>query len=248
MAYASTMVQDGYGKGVLLTTTMGRPIKVEGNPSHPDSLGASDVFMQASLLEMYDPDRARQVLNGGQPSQWADFAGAAGGLAGGNLRILTGHITSPSLIDQINALLMNNANARWYQYSQVSRSSEYTAANQAFGEPLNAVYNFNAADVVLSLDCDFLLTEPGHIRYGHDFAIRHQPISPNGTRNRLYVVESAMTITGGNADHRLAVKPSQVETFARAIASRLGVNVAAPEGDIPGQNWLDALNKALARS
>ncbi len=245
--YASTMIQDGVGKGVLLKTTLGRPIKVEGNPLHPESLGSTDVFMQASLLELYDPDRAQQILNQGATKTWNDFAKAAPGLAGGNLRILSSPVTSPSLTDQIQALLKQNTSAKWYQYSPITRSNSYNGAMAAFGQPLEPVYDFTKAEVVLSLDSDFLFVEPGHVRYAHDFALKHQPVSPYGVMNRLYVVESSMTITGGNADHRLPVKPSEVEAFARAVANRLGLGVNAP-ASFPGQSWLDPLVADLKRA
>ena len=251
--YASTMVQDGYGKGVLIETSMGRPIKVEGNPQHPDSLGASDVFMQASLLDLYDPDRARQVTNQGAEKTWADFTAALvpmldGAGDGAGLRILSGPVTSPTLAAQFEALLERYPQAVWYQYSPVGNGNAVTAAAQAFGDALQPVYDFERADVILSLECEFLLTEPGHLSYSRKFSQRHQPISASGTMNRLYVVESTMSLTGSNADHRLAVKPSQVEAFARAVASRLGVDAGQPSGETPGQNWLDALVADLQRA
>ena len=248
--YASAMVEDGYARGVLIETTMGRPIKVEGNPLHPGSLGASDVFMQASILDLYDPERAHQIKNGGVAKTWQDFTAAIGAaLAGGaGLRILSGPVTSPSLTAQIQALLAKYPGSKWVIYSPTMRSNTLMGARAAFGQPYEPVYNFSKADVVLSLDCDFMVSEPGSLRYSHDFAARHQPISANGTMNRLYMVESSATLTGAAADHHLSVKPSQVEAFARAVASRLGVNVPAPSGTIPGQSWLDALAADLKKA
>ncbi len=245
--FASTMVQDGIGKAVLLETNMGRPVKVEGNPLHPESLGATDVFMQASLLELYDPDRAKAIKFKGAEKSWDDFAAAVGGLATGNLRILSGPATSPTFIDQAQTLLGQNANARWYQYSPLARGNSYNGTAMAFGQPLEPVYDFTKAEVVLSLDSDFVFVEPGHVRYAHDFALKHQPISPYGTMNRLYVVESSMTNTGAMADHLLAVKPSQVEAFARAVAGRMGLGVSEP-ANVPGQDWLDPLVSDLQRA
>ncbi len=246
--YASTMVQDGVGKAVLIETNMGRPVKVEGNPLHPESLGATDVFMQASLLELYDPDRAKEIKFKGTGKTWDDFTAALPGLSGGNLRILSGPVTSPSLIDFMQALLTSNSQAKWYQYSPLARGNSSNGTAQAFGQPLEPIYDFTKASVVLSLDSDFLFVEPGHVRYAHDFALKHQPVSQYGIMNRLYVVESSMTITGASADHLLRVKPSEVETFARAIASRLGVNVRAPSGTVPGQSWLDAIAADLKQA
>ena len=248
--YASAMVEDGYARGVLIETTMGRPIKVEGNPLHPASLGASDIFMQASILDLYDPERAQQVKNGGAPKTWQDFTAAIGpALAGGaGLRILSGPVSSPSLAAQIKDLLAKFPGAKWVSYSPVGRANAQAGAQAAFGQPYEAVYSFSKADVVLSLDCDFMVSEPGSLRYARDFVARHQPISASGTMNRLYMVESSATLTGANADHRLSVKPSQVEAFARAIASRLGVAAPAPTGAVPGQGWLDALAADLKKA
>ena len=251
--YASSLVMDGYARGVLVKTSMNRPIKLEGNPNHPESQGASDAFMQASILELYNPDRVKQVLNGGTTKTWADFTGALGGILGGagqgaGLRIVTGPVSSPSLAAQMTDLLDRYPDAKWVQYSPVGRGNSSTAARAAFDDAAEAIYDFAAADVILSLDCDFLFSEPGSLRYSRDFSKRHQPISANGTMNRLYMVESSATVTGANADHRLAVKPSQVEAFARAIASRLGVDTPAPTGDVPGQAWLDAIVEDLRRA
>ncbi len=251
--FASSMVQDGFAKGVLIETTMGRPIKVEGNPKHPDSLGSTDVFMQASILELYDPERAQHVLNQGTQKTWQDFTAAAGTTMSGvgqgaGLRILTGPVTSPTLNAQLTALLDQYPQAKWYQYNPLGRGNITAGTNMAFGQSYDAVYNFLNADVILSLDSDFLFTEPGHLRYSYEFSRRHQPLSINGVMNRLYVVESSMSITGSNADHRLAVRPSQVEAFARAIASRLGVNVSDPAEGVPGQSWLDALAEDLQKA
>ncbi len=248
--FASTVLQDGYGQGVLITTTMGRPIKVDGNPKHPATLGGSDVFMQALPLELYDPERLKQVMNQKTAKTWGDFTNALGSLSGNwgqgaGLRILSGMTTSPSLIDQMGALLKKYPQAKWVQFSPVARNNSLAGANLVFGQPYEPVYDFSKADVILSLDCDFLFAEPGHVRYGRDFGVRRQPISANGTMNRLYMIEGSSTMTGSNADHRLAVKPSQIEGFARAIAARLGLAVTAPTGDVAGQPWLDALTADL---
>ena len=251
--FASSMVQDGYAKGVLIKTTMGRPIKVDGNPSHPGNQGSSDVFMQGSLIELYDPDRPKQILQGGSPKSWQDFTSAIGqamaGLGqGAGLRILTGPVTSPTLLDQLKTLLAKYPQGKWTQYSPVERRNTLAGTQLAFGQSFDPVYNFDKADVILSLDNDFMFNEPGHLRYSRDFGGRHQPISVNGTMNRLYMVESSLSLTGSNADHRLPVKPSQVEAVARAVAGRLGISVNAPTGTVPGQDWLDPLVADLKKA
>ncbi len=251
--FASSMVQDGYGKGVLIKTTMGRPIKVDGNPSHPGNQGSSDVFMQGSLIELYDPDRPKQIMQGASSKSWQDFTSfigqaVAGSGQGAGLRILSGPVTSPTLLDQLKTLLTRYPQAKWTQFSPVARTNTLAGAMLAFGKPFDPVYSFDKADVILSLDCDFMFHEPGHLRYSRDFGGRNQPISARGTMNRLYVVESSLTLTGSNADHRLPVKPSQVEAFARAVASRLGVSVPASPSAAPGQDWLDPLVADLKKA
>jgi MoCo/4Fe-4S cofactor protein with predicted Tat translocation signal len=252
--YASAMLQDGYAKGVLIETTMGRPIKVEGNPKHPVSLGSTDIFMQASLLELYDPDRAKSVLNQKSPKTWQDFVSAinpviAGLGQGAGLRILTGPVTSPSLNDQLTSILKSYPQAKWVQFSPIGRANTLAGAALAFGQPYEPIYDFTQADVILSLDGDFLFNDPGHLRYSRDFSQRHQPISASGTMSRLYAVECSQTLTGSNADHRLAVKPAQVEAFARLVASRLGIAVnAPPAGQTPGESWLDPLVADLKKA
>lgn len=244
--FASSMIQDGFAKGVLIKTTMGRPIKVDGNPSHPGNLGSADVFIQASLLELYDPDRPKQILQDGSPKLWTDFASSitqtlAGMGQGAGVRILTGPLTSPTLLSQFESFLAKYPQAKWVQFSPLERSNTAAGAQLAFGQAYDPIYHFDKADVVLSLDCDFMFTEPGHLRYSRDFSDRHQPISVNGTMNRLYVVESNFSLTGSNADHRLAVKPSQVEGFARAVANLLGISTSFPPENIPGQDWIEPL-------
>jgi MoCo/4Fe-4S cofactor protein with predicted Tat translocation signal len=252
--FASTHVLDGYARGVLVETTMGRPIKVDGNPRHPASLGGSDVFMQASLLELYDPERAQQVLNQNTAKTWDDFSAALGGIRGGwgqgeRLGFLTGPVTSPTLQSQLQALSEQYPQARWYTFAPLERSNFNAASEQAFGAVYEPVYNFSQADVIVSLDSDFLLTEPGHLRYSREFAQRHQPISANGVMNRLYVIESSLSLTGSNADHRLAVEPAQVGAFANVLAARLGVAGAPrPAGEVPGQAWIDAIADDLQRA
>ncbi|HEX7557326.1 MAG TPA: TAT-variant-translocated molybdopterin oxidoreductase, partial [Leptolinea sp.] len=135
--YASSMVQDGYAKGVLIKTTMGRPIKIDGNPSHPGNLGATDVFMQASLIELYDPERPKQIMQGTSPKTWQDFTSSIGpavtGLGqGAGLYILTGPLTSPTLIDQLKSLSTQYPQFKWMQYSPVERRNTLAGTQMAF--------------------------------------------------------------------------------------------------------------------
>jgi MoCo/4Fe-4S cofactor protein with predicted Tat translocation signal len=240
MYYASAMPWNGYAQGVVVRSEMGRPIKVDGNPRHPVSQGKSDLFMQASILDLYDPDRAQKVTSGGAVKTWADFSAALAAQTGPNLRILTGTVTSAVLADQIQAVLAKFPQAKWHQYSPLSLTTNQTLA-AVFGKPVEIQYHFDKAQVILALDADFLFREPGSLRYSQDFGAMRKPDGANGPMNRLYVVESGLSLTGSNADHRLALRSVDVEAFARALASKLGVNAGAVPATVPGQGWLDAL-------
>ncbi|MCC6147274.1 MAG: TAT-variant-translocated molybdopterin oxidoreductase [Anaerolineaceae bacterium] len=237
--FASAMPKDGYGLGVLVRSEMGRPIKVDGNPRHPVSQGTSDMFMQASILDLYDPDRAKNITAQGTVKTWDDFSAALAAQSGPNLRILTGTVSSPSLADEIQAVLAKFPQAKWHQYSPLSLTRG--ALTQVFDQPVSVQYHFDKASVILSLDSDFLFREPGSLRYSQDFGIRRNPSESNGSMNRLYVVESSLTLTGSNADHRLAVRSADVETFARALAVRMGIQTGAPADKMPGLDWIEPL-------
>ena len=227
--FASAHTFQGYAQGVLVESHEGRPTKIEGNADHPASQGKTDVFMQAALLQMYDPDRSQTIKNGGIDKKWADFTGALASSivnAAGGVRLLTTTITSPTLAAQVQQFLTANAGSRWYVYDPVGFDNARAGAQQAFGRNVNTTYDFSKANVVLSLDSDFFAYGPANVRYQRDFMRRRAIRTANAaeaTMNRLYVVEPMMSITGTNADHRLPVKASQVGEVARALAAALGV-------------------------
>jgi molybdopterin-containing oxidoreductase family iron-sulfur binding subunit len=251
--FATAMPFGGYGLGLLAESHIGRPTKIEGNPAHPATLGTADVFAQASVLSLYDPDRAQAVTNRGQPSTWETFLSALSdqlaavqGSQGAGLRILTETITSPTLASQIQALLQKLPQARWHQYDPIGNDGAFEGARQAFGQYVNTIYDFTKADRVLALDANFMHELPGHLRYAHDFIGRRQASQAQPNMNRLYVVESTPTITGAMADHRLPLRASQIEPFARALAQALGMQAggaAAPPGVPAG--WIEALARDL---
>jgi MoCo/4Fe-4S cofactor protein with predicted Tat translocation signal len=228
--FATTLSLGGYGLGVLVESHTGRPTKIEGNPNHPASLGSTDAFTQAAILSLYDPDRAQVVTQTGQVSTWPAFIAALAPpleaqkrRQGDGLRILTETVTSPTLAGQLRGLLARFPGAKWHQYEPAGRDAVRAGARLAFGEVVNTVYRFDRADVVLALDADFLASGPGSVRYARDFAARRHPGAAEPAMNRLYAVESAPTPTGACADHRLALRPSEIETFTRALARALGV-------------------------
>jgi len=227
--YATSMPLAGVATGLLVESHMGRPTKVEGNPDHPGSLGGTDVFAQASVLTLYDPDRSQSVIREGQINTWSAFVTAMGNVRsqiapkGTGLRILTDTVTSPSLAAQIRALLAQFPEAKWHQYEPCGRDNEREGTRLAFGRPLNPVYHFDRADVVLSLDADFLSLGPGRVRYARDFSSRRAISGPQSSLNRLYVLESMPTNTGAMADHRFALPFNEIRYAAHFLAAALNV-------------------------
>jgi hypothetical protein len=230
--FATAMPSAGYGIGVVVESLEGRPIKVEGNPSHPASLGATDVFAQASLLSLYDPDRAQTLTNAGQISTWdacstqLQLRLEALGSNGQALRILTETVTSPSITDLIMQVLARYPGAQWLQYEPVNRDNARAGARLAFGRYVDSHYRFADADVIVSLESDFMTWEPARLRYTREFARRRRvaPDAPGANNmNRLYVVESAPSITGANADHRFPLPAGAVGRVAHALASQAAI-------------------------
>jgi MoCo/4Fe-4S cofactor protein with predicted Tat translocation signal len=252
--FATAMPLAGYGSGLLVESHEGRPTKVEGNPDHPtgrlpeDSpgsdlradnpqrprFGPSDLFAQASILTLYDPDRAQSVNRVGQPASWEAFVEEISRRTRGRepdavnpnvrIRLLTGTVTSPALAQQIRDVLARfGANAKWHVYEPAGRDNARLGARFAFDEEVEAVYDFTNADVILSLDADFLSCGPGHLRYVRDFSSRRRVRGRQPAMNRLYAVESTPTNTGAMADHRWPLRAAQVESFARAVATALGL-------------------------
>jgi molybdopterin-containing oxidoreductase family iron-sulfur binding subunit len=235
--FASAVPLAGYAQPVLVESHMGRPTKIEGNPDHPASLGATDAITQAAVLGLYDPDRAQTTTFRGEVATWGGFLsamqaalGAHRATQGAGVRFLTEPITSPSLAELMATILQDFPKARWHQYNPMARHG--AIAGTADAEPL---YQFDKADVVVSLDADFMCCGPGALRYTRDFSNRRRVTDDNKAMNRLYSVESTPTLTGGKADHRLPLKASDIEAFARALASAAGAGV--PGGGVTGRSW-----------
>jgi molybdopterin-containing oxidoreductase family iron-sulfur binding subunit len=261
--FATALSLGGLGTGVLVKSHMGRPIKVEGNEKHPDSLGAVDPFSQAAVLTLYDPDRSQVVTrksgtsSGREVGTWDAFFGRAldaldaqQANKGAGLRILTGTVTSPTFARQIRDFLKAFPSARWHQFEPLARDNAVQGAQLAFGEPVTARYQLDRANVIVSLDADFLAARPGNLRLARQFAARREP-GPSRTMNRLYVVEPAPSVTGSNADHRLAVRAADVGAIAAQLARRLGVEAASgEEAKVTAEQsrWLDALAGDLKKN
>ena len=254
--YATSMVDRGVAIGLLVESHMGRPTKVEGNPDHPGSLGASNIFCQASVLTLWDPDRSQVVLREGRISDWPAFLAVAddlrGNLAstkGAGLRILTETTSSPTFAAQMRSLLEQFPSAKWYTHEPCGDYAAHQGARLAFGRNVNSVYRFDKAAVVVSLDCDFLSDGAASVRHARDFANWRGIDTPQAQMNRLYVVESTPSITGAAADHRLPMRCGEIEIFARALAAALGLplqSTGSGVSDLRGQ-WPDQWLKALVR-
>ena len=255
LMYATAFVMGGYAVGTLVRSHEGRPTKIEGNPAHPASMGATDIFMQAAILTLYDPDRSQVVTHRGLVTPWEKFVDeirpaldAQLALKGSGLRILTETITSPTFASQCRALQQRFPEARWHQYDAVGSDAVREGARLAFGSYLETHYRIDAADVIFSLDSDFLCYGPASLRYSREFASRRKPGSGEKHMNRLYVVESNATNTGASADHRLPMKPSQIEQAARLLAREIGlegVQVGSMTLSDGQQRWIVSAAKDL---
>jgi MoCo/4Fe-4S cofactor protein with predicted Tat translocation signal len=230
--FATVLSTDGPAQGVLVESHMGRPTKIEGNPEHPGSLGSTDHFAQAEILNLYDPDRSKSVLYRTETSTWSAFVAAIRpvldaqkALKGEGLRLLTTTVTSPTLAAQIGELLKQYPMAKWHVHDPLSRRNAMDGARAAFGRPLQPIYNFAEADVIVSLDADFLGTGGDKVRNARAFVARRASDDTSREMNRLYMVESSVSITGGNADHRIPVRAAEVEGVARELAVELGLPV-----------------------
>ena len=249
--FATAMPFGADAVGVLVESHEGRPTKIEGNPDHPSSLGATSAIVQASILNLYDPDRAQTTLYTGEIRSWSAFLDAAPAMTanvkatnGAGFRILTGTVTSPTLAWQIKKLLAQYPQAKWHQWEPAVCDGAKEGSKLAFGRYVNTVYVPGKANVILSLDADFLASGPGHIAYAKQFARRRKLEGTNDSLNRLYVVEPTPSVTGSNADHRLPLRASDMELFARALAGKLGIGPAVPlQGD--AEKWLETVAKDL---
>ncbi|HEY2391340.1 MAG TPA: TAT-variant-translocated molybdopterin oxidoreductase [Candidatus Angelobacter sp.] len=247
--YATAMPFHGHALPLLVETHEFRPTKIEGNPAHEASLGATDLFAQASILNLYDPDRSTTLTYMGGLRPWGEFSQAMQAevrarkaLQGNGLRFLTGAVSSPTFGWQMKSVQQAFPQSKWHRWDPVNRDNMRAGSKMAFGGYYDPIYKFESAAVVVSLDADFLSGAwfPGFVRYARDF-MRGRKLDKSDEMNRLYVAESSPTTTGAKADHRLVLRPSEVETVARALAAKVGV--AATAGKLSGdqQKWLDAV-------
>lgn len=247
--FATAMSVGGFATGLLAKSFDGRPIKLEGNPQHPGSLGSTDVLAQASLLDMYDPDRSQAILYRGTPKSWQNFMTTMRSAieenrtdGGAGIRFLSQTVTSPTLQDQFRQLSSELPNARWYQYEPVNNDNAIAGAKLAFGSAARPVYKFDQAERILSLDADIFSGQ--NPRYMSDFAGGRRLSEEKTEMNRLYVIETTTSLMGVKADHRLAVKPSEMAGIATAIAQAIGL--PGTSSNYTGNtDWIAAMAKDL---
>src|ERR1039457_6099348 len=234
--FATAMPLGAGSTGLLVESHEGRPTKAEGNPDHP-SQGACDVYSQASVLGLYDPDRSQALTLDGEIRSWGSFLGSMQEAItlqktkrGAGLRILTETVTSPTLANQLKEMLAAFPAAKWHQWEPAGAHSSVAGARLAFGQPVNTVYDLRGADVIVSLDADFLSSGPGSLRYARQFSARRRVRGEQTEMNRLYVVEPMPTPTGTKADHRLPLRAADVEQFAWSLAGPLGADTSGRKG------------------
>ena len=254
--YATTMPFGRSAYGLIVESHEGRPTKIEGNPAHPSTLGASSVRVQASMLGLYDPDRSQSIRQKGTRKSWNDFVTAWGELSkghtadgGARLAVLSTSFSSPTLARLVSELRTRFPKLQWATYDAVSDENRLAGLRQATGRDVDLMLRFDRAAVVLCLDADPLLTDPETIRHARGFADGRRAGASGGVMSRLYAVEGVYSLTGAMADHRLRLESRQIAAFLAALAACLGAPGAASQAraDVPGvdQRWMDAVASDL---
>jgi len=251
--FATAMPFAGSGVGLLVESHEGRPTKIEGNPDHPSSLGATDLFAQAAILGLYDPDRSQVLTHLGEIRPFEAFVAAIRqvlaaqeGSQGAGIRVLSETVASPTLGAQIDEFMGRFPKAKWVQWEPFGRHNVREGSRLAFGEYVDAKYSVDKADVILALDADFLCAGNGALTHARAYASRRKLEGDRSQRIRLYSVESSPSNTGTKADHRLLLRASDIGAFARAVAAQVGVaGAAGASAPDSGQAWIGPLVKDL---
>jgi MoCo/4Fe-4S cofactor protein with predicted Tat translocation signal len=249
--YATAVTFDGYAQPVIATTWSGRPTKLDGNPDHPVTKGRSDVFMQAAVLGLYDPDRAQAPTHRGEPATWKDAIAAIGILRsnwsrdqGEGLRLLTGPISSPTLLRQLDALSKQFPKMKIHLHAAAGETARRELTSAVYGEPLDLHYVLDDCDVVVSFDDDFLGPGANQVRNGRAWVASRRR-SSGQPHIRIYAAESVPAATGAMAASRLGADASRMAVLAQALASKLGVK-GATTGELSPveRGWIEDAAKA----
>ena len=234
LQYATAMPLRGTVQPLVVKSNDGRPTKIEGNAQHPGGSGSTGVFEQASLLNLYDPDRSRTLLRNGAETSWDDFLSLCQRLQVGSRRVavLAAPSSSPTLARLRTQLESTFPLLSWVEYRSEGSDSEALGMELAFGIPYRPVYHFDQAEVIVSLDADFLgPVAKNSLHNTGSFARGRRLHAGKNTMNRLYVAESAYSTTGLMADHRRRMTAADVAELAVELAVALGLR----EGDAPGE-------------
>ena len=223
--YATAMPRRTGAIPLIATTVDGRPIKLEGNPLHPASGGATDTFVQASVLDLYDPGRSKRFVHNGKTSNRAAFEAYIGELRntlqGDGLAFLAQETHSPTRERLRTELGKKFPDLRWCVYEPLLSQQQSFAVQSAFGDNVRLLPRLDRADVILALDSDFLDCGQGDLASVRGFTARRRVSAAKDNMNRLYVVENRFTLTGAMADHRLRCPASQIALFAHALAGKI---------------------------
>ena len=238
--FATTMPAGTSALGVVVESHEGRPTKIEGNEIHPSSLGAANTWAQAEVLNLFDPDRSRgpQRRPAGEaahrPSPWSLFDAFVAerraeleANGGEGLAVLSGAYSSPSVARMATELQARFPQAKWVVHEPLGDDSVFAGCELATGQPCRPLYHFEKARKILALDADILHTESESLAAARGFAAGRKVSGPGDGMNRLYAVESALSLTGSAADHRLRLRSRDIAPFAAALAVELGVEAQA---------------------
>ncbi len=256
--YATAMPTRAGAVPLVAKSYEGRPVKVEGNSKHPDSNGGTDRWVQASILNLYDPDRSRRFTKGGtnvSPEAAFDFlkqlSASAQSNGGQGLAFLLERNTSPSRARLQKLIVRKFPKAKWFIHEAIDTDISRRAASQAFGASVKPYFKYDQAKVIVSLDCDFIGAEEDVHNNIRKFAdgrrlVESSEVSPKDLKmNRLYVVEALMTLTGVNADHRMRVSASLIPQIAAALTAEInGQSASVPAG--VDAKWISECAKDLA--
>ncbi len=245
--YATTMPLSNSAYGLIVESHEGRPTKIEGNPDHPSTLGMSNVFLQASILGLYDPDRSKTILRDGNQAQWTEFVefwkerfDYFSRIKGEGLAVISEPFSSPTLARLTDQFKRKFPKAKWIAYEPVGDENVFQGIRIASGKSLRPVYHYDKAKVILSLDSDFLYGESENITASRGYADGRRLHSEVDEMNRLYVVESGFSITGGMADHRMRLRGKLMGSFAAALVRELDNRGFGIEGIFPDVSFFTA--------
>lgn len=253
LTVATSLPLDGYGRGVLVKMQEGRPIKIEGNPLHPASLGATDVFAQADILSLYDPDRSDAPLQNGTPRSWEELSGFIRPVRnelvvaeGRGLHVLMPPTSSPTLLRLVAQARQLFPLARWHAFSPLDDDNRRRAAMAVFGREVDLAYDLTQADAIVTLGGDLFAEEPGHLRHAGDYQARRR--MQGHELPRLIAVETRPSLVGTRSDESIALRPRDFDTFAQALAAALETGSASPGSHPSIAGIADALRNAGSRS